>query len=149
MTQATDAAALVALYDERTALTRAMARHPHPTGAMAQAVMDKSAELEAACEEFRRRYYPRRHKVIVGARTVMVVSATAPQHHDRLRPERGPVTHAAADQLAAHLRDRTPTNHGAPCDAFDPCEDCRIVRAVHAEVRHAARVPQQRRGQLS
>ena len=71
------ARALVALYDERVAMTAAMARHPHPTGAMAQAILDKGAELDAACEVFRRRYYPRRHRVIVGARTVMAVSRTA------------------------------------------------------------------------
>lgn len=73
----TDAAALVALYDERVALTKAMANHPRPTGAMAQAVLDKGAELDAACEAFRRRHYPRKHRVIVGLRTVMAVSRTA------------------------------------------------------------------------
>ena len=77
MTEQADARALVALYDERVALTHAMANHPRPTGAMAQAIMDKGAELDAACEVFRRRYYPRRHRVIVGARTVMAVSRTA------------------------------------------------------------------------
>jgi hypothetical protein len=44
---------------------------------MAQAIMDKGAELDAACEEFRRRHYPRKHRVVVGARTVMAVSRTA------------------------------------------------------------------------
>lgn len=53
-----------------------MAKHPHPTGAMAQEVLDKGAELDAACETFRRRYYPRKHRVIVGLRTVMAVSRT-------------------------------------------------------------------------
>lgn len=67
---------LIALYDERVALTHAMAEHPHPTGAMAQAVLDKGAELDAACEAFRRRYYPRKHRVVVGLRTVMTVSRT-------------------------------------------------------------------------
>lgn len=70
------AAALVALYDERIALTRAMAEHPRPTGAMAQGVLDKGAELDAACEGFRRRYYPRRHRVIVGLRRVVTCSRT-------------------------------------------------------------------------
>ena len=37
MSEQTEAAALVALYDERIALTKAMANHPQPTGAMAQA----------------------------------------------------------------------------------------------------------------
>lgn len=77
MSATTEAAALVALYDERVALTKAMANHPQPTGAMAQAIMDKGAELDAACESFRRRHFPRRHRVVVGARTVMAVSRTA------------------------------------------------------------------------
>lgn len=76
MSKDTEARELVALYDERIALTREMARHPHPTGAMAQAVLDKGAELDAACEAFRRRHYPRRHRVIVGLRTVMAASRT-------------------------------------------------------------------------
>lgn len=71
-----DAQHLVALYDERIALTHAMANHPQPTGAMAQAVLDKGRELDEACEAFRRRHYPRRHRVIVGLRTVMAVSKT-------------------------------------------------------------------------
>jgi hypothetical protein len=73
----TEAVALVALYDERVAMTHAMAEHPRPTGAMAQAIMDKGAELDAACEAFRRRHCPRKHRVIVGLRTVMAVSRTA------------------------------------------------------------------------
>lgn len=77
MREQSEAAALVALYDERIALTKAMANHPAPTGAMADEVLDKGAELDAACEEFRRRYYPRRHRVVVGLRTVMAVSRTA------------------------------------------------------------------------
>lgn len=77
MSRMDEARALVALYDERIALTRAMADDPHPTGAMAQAVLDKGAELDAACGEFRRRHFPRRHRVIVGLRTVMAVSRTA------------------------------------------------------------------------
>lgn len=67
---------LVALYDERIALTKAMAEHPQPTGAMAQAIFDKSDELDAACEQFRRKFYPRKHRVIVGLRTVMAASRT-------------------------------------------------------------------------
>ena len=73
-TERTDALALVALYDERIALTKAMAEHPQPTGAMAQAVLNKGRELDEACEAFRRRYYPRRHRVIVGLGIVMTVS---------------------------------------------------------------------------
>lgn len=76
MSKTTDARTLIALYDERIALTKAMAQHQYPTGAMAQAVLDKGAELDAACEAFRRRYYPRKHRVCVGLRTVMAVSRT-------------------------------------------------------------------------
>lgn len=68
---------LVRLYDERVALTKAMAQHPSPTGAMAQAVLDKGDELDVACERFRRRFYPRKHRVLVGLRTVMTASRTA------------------------------------------------------------------------
>lgn len=74
LTEREQARGLVALYDERIALTHAMATHPRPTGAMAQAVLDKGAELEAACEAFRRAYYPRRFQVIVGLRRVLAVS---------------------------------------------------------------------------
>lgn len=49
---------------------------------------------------------------------------------------------AAADQLAATLRDRRTQHDGQVCDAFDPCPDCRAERAVVRE----ARVPEQRRG---
>jgi hypothetical protein len=71
-----EARRLVDLYDERIRLTHEMAQSERPTGAMAQAVLDKGAELDRACEAFRRRYYPRRHQVIVGLRTVMVASKT-------------------------------------------------------------------------
>lgn len=67
---------LVDLYDQRIALTKAMSIHPNPTGAMAQAVLDKGAELDGACEKFRRANFPRRHRVIVGFRQVWVVSRT-------------------------------------------------------------------------
>lgn len=70
------ARALVALYDERIALTKAMAEHPRPTGVMVQEIFAKDDELTAACEAFRRRYYPRKHEVIVGLRTVMACSPT-------------------------------------------------------------------------
>jgi hypothetical protein len=65
---------LVALYEERVALTKAMAEHPSPTGAMAQEVLDKGSELDHACEDFRRIYYPRRHRVLVGLSQVMTTS---------------------------------------------------------------------------
>jgi hypothetical protein len=76
MNETAEARSLVALYDERVAMTHEMANHPHPTGAMAQAIMDKGAELDAACEKFRRAYYPRKFRVIVGLRTVMWTSRT-------------------------------------------------------------------------
>ena len=74
--QAAAAAALVALYDERVDLAAAMAEHASPTRAMATAVLEKGAELDQACEAFRRRFFPRRYQVIVGLRQVMVCSAT-------------------------------------------------------------------------
>lgn len=71
-----DAERLIDLCDERIALTRAFANHPQPTGAMADAILAKSDELDAACEKFRRRYYPRRHRVFVGLSAVMTASRT-------------------------------------------------------------------------
>ena len=71
-----DARALVALYAERVALTKAMAESAQPTGVMADAVLAKGAELDAACERFRRRYYPHRHRVAVGLYAVFSVSRT-------------------------------------------------------------------------
>ena len=76
MTKIDDARDLVALYDERIRLTHEMAQSERPTGAMAQAVLNAGARLDAECEAFRRRYYPRRHRVVVGLRTVMVASRT-------------------------------------------------------------------------
>lgn len=73
---ATTAADLVKLYDRRVELARAFAQAPRPTGVMADAVLAAGEELDAACERFRRDYYPRRHRVIVGLRYVMVVSKT-------------------------------------------------------------------------
>lgn len=72
----TAAAALVALYDERIAMTKAFASDPWATSDMVRDILDKGRELDAACEDFRRRYYPRAHRIIVGLRTVMAASAT-------------------------------------------------------------------------
>lgn len=72
----TDAAALVALYDERIAMTKAFAADPWPNGDMVREILDKGDELDTACEDFRRRYYPRAHRIVVGLRTVMATSAT-------------------------------------------------------------------------
>lgn len=65
---------LVELYDQRWALTKAM--NEEPTLAMAEATLAKATELATACETFRRRFYPRKHRVVVGLRTVMAVSRT-------------------------------------------------------------------------
>lgn len=67
---------LVSLYDERRAMTKALAEHERPTGAMAQAVMAKGDELDAACEAYRRKHYPRRHRLFVAGRQVWRVSRT-------------------------------------------------------------------------
>lgn len=74
-----DAAArhLVKLYDERVALANGFAKHPQPTGAMAVEVMDKGRELDAACEDFRRRFYRRKHRVVSAGGSVFAVSRTA------------------------------------------------------------------------
>ncbi len=71
-----DARALVALYDERRALTKAMAEADRPTGAMVDEIFAKGDALDAACEAFRKRYYPRKDHVIVAGRTVMACSKT-------------------------------------------------------------------------
>ena len=63
---------LIELYDERWALTKAM--NAEPTLATAEATLAKATQLATACETFRRRYYPRKHRVVVGQRTVMAVS---------------------------------------------------------------------------
>lgn len=76
----TEARRLVELYAERRDLTAAMARHDRPTGAMAQAVLDKGAELDAACEQFRQRFYPRSGRVFVGLYSVLVASPAGRRH---------------------------------------------------------------------
>jgi len=51
---------------------------------------------------------------------------------------------AAADQLAAELRDRR-TGHAAErCDALDPCSSCTVGRLTVAAARRLASVPAQR-----
>lgn len=76
MTETEEARNLVALYTERRRMTAEMANHPRPTGAMAQAVLDKGAELDAACEAFRRKHYPRKFRVVVGGYAVLWTSRT-------------------------------------------------------------------------
>ena len=68
---------LVELYVERCDVAGALARVGRPTGAMAEACMAKGRELDEACEEFRRRFYPRRHRVVSAGYSVMVVSRAA------------------------------------------------------------------------
>lgn len=69
-----EARALVALYAERRELTAQLARSERPTGVMVQAVLDKGDELDAACEAFRRHYFPRSGRVCVGLYSVLVSS---------------------------------------------------------------------------
>lgn len=57
---------LVDLYDQRISLTEAAAKHPRLSGEMVQEILDKGKELDAACEEFRLKFYPRRHSIRVG-----------------------------------------------------------------------------------
>lgn len=71
-----EAEVLVGLYDERVEMTRALAAHPRPTGAMAELVMAKGAELNAACEVFRRKHFPRRHRIVAAGSSVFTVSVT-------------------------------------------------------------------------
>lgn len=70
------ARSLVALYDERVRMTSDLARAKRPTGVMAQAILDKGAELDEACEKFRRKFYPGRHRIITGLGLVCSVSRT-------------------------------------------------------------------------
>ena len=71
-----DARGLVELYDRRCDLAHALATSTAPTGALAQAVLDKGRELDAACEEFRKTYYPRKAECFVGLWSVVVASPT-------------------------------------------------------------------------
>ncbi len=76
MSEREEATALVALYAERIRLASEMAASDRPTGVMAQAVLDKGAELDRACEVFRRKHYPRKARCFVGLYCVMVSSPT-------------------------------------------------------------------------
>lgn len=76
-----EARALVMLYDERVELTRQMARAERLTGAMAEAAIAKGAELDAACEAFRRKHYPRRFRVFSAGGEVLTVSRTGRVRH--------------------------------------------------------------------
>lgn len=74
MSRDDEARALVALYDERCRLNHDLATAERPSGAMVDAILSKAAELDAACEEFRRCHFPRRYEVFVGLWSVMVRS---------------------------------------------------------------------------
>lgn len=74
--EAAEAAHLLALYDERVKLAKQFADHDRPTGAMANAVMAKGAELDTQCEAFRRKHYPRRYRVLAVQGMVFSVSFT-------------------------------------------------------------------------
>lgn len=72
---------LIELYAERVELAKDMAHSPAPTGAMAQEVLDKGAELDAACEAFRRRFCPTAGRVTVGLYAVMATSPKGRNTH--------------------------------------------------------------------
>ena len=67
---------LVDLYNQMFSLVAAAAKHPRMSGAMVQEILDKGKELEAACEEFRLEFYPRRHSIRVGGGHVFAASKT-------------------------------------------------------------------------
>lgn len=67
---------LVELYAERVRLTRLMAAAQSPTRQDAEAVLDAGRALDKACEAFRVRFYPRRHRVAVGLYAVFTASRT-------------------------------------------------------------------------
>lgn len=74
--EAEEATRLLDLHDQRVALAKSFADHDRPTGAMAAAVMAKGAELDAECEAFRRKHYPRRYRILAVQGTVFSVSFT-------------------------------------------------------------------------
>ena len=70
------AAALVALYAERVAAAKSLSNNSRPTAADVEHVLHLGDRLDEQCEAFRRRYYPRRHRVVVGLYAVIVASRT-------------------------------------------------------------------------
>ena len=71
-----EARALVGLYAERVAATKAFADADSPTAAQADHVIALGDRLDEACEAFRLRHYPDRARVAVGLYAVFTVSAT-------------------------------------------------------------------------
>ena len=53
---------------------------------------------------------------------------------------------AAAEQLAADLRDRRAFHDGERCDALAPCRSCAVGRDTVHVARALVRVPEQRQG---
>ena len=74
-----DAAHLVELYDAMWRIHHVNARRADEstlTGAHIGAALKAGDVLDEACEEFRRRFYPRRARVFVGLRQVMTAGAS-------------------------------------------------------------------------
>ncbi|MBZ5735025.1 hypothetical protein K8Z61_10995 [Nocardioides sp. TRM66260-LWL] len=71
-----DARGLVDLYAQRRAATAALAANPRPTREDVDAVLAIGDRLDAATEAFRRRHYPRRHRVVVAGYCVLTASRT-------------------------------------------------------------------------
>ena len=74
-----DARGLVDLYDAKWAIVHENAQRPTDgpgrlMGAHIDAALDAGKRQDEACEAFRRKYYPRAGRVIVGLRMVSVLS---------------------------------------------------------------------------
>ncbi|MDE9364545.1 hypothetical protein PZ938_02925 [Luteipulveratus sp. YIM 133132] len=65
---------LVDLYADRVEMARQLRQQVDLTGADASRVTDHGEHLDAACEEFRRAFYPRAGRVCVGLYDVLVAS---------------------------------------------------------------------------
>ena len=75
-----DAAHLVELYDDMWRIHHVNARRADEstlTGAHLDEALAAGDRLEAACEAFRRKHYPRRGRVFVGLRQVMTAGASS------------------------------------------------------------------------
>ena len=70
-----DARRVIELYDERCRLSASFARADHPTGRMADEILAKGVEIDAACEAMRVRYVPDAQRVAVGLWSVFVIPA--------------------------------------------------------------------------
>jgi len=77
----TGAQRLVDLYNEKWAIVKANAERPSTgpdrlMGTHVQAALEAGDRQDEACEEFRRKHYPTRAAVVVGAGAVYTRSAT-------------------------------------------------------------------------